>query len=52
MRWDILLNKSKIKKEYNITIPYWKDSLYTFFVREMKDSKHKIQYTRTINAEA
>ncbi len=22
-----LLNKSKIKKEYNITIPYWKDSL-------------------------
>jgi len=47
-----LLNKSKIKKEYNITIPYWKDSLYTFFVREMKDNTHKIQYTRTINAEA
>ncbi|QSZ40931.1 dTDP-4-dehydrorhamnose reductase [Sulfurimonas aquatica] len=23
-----LLNKSKIKKEFNITIPYWKDSLY------------------------
>ena len=22
-----LLNKSKIKKEFNITIPYWKDSL-------------------------
>jgi len=22
-----LLNKSKIKKEYNIAIPYWKDSL-------------------------
>ena len=22
-----LLNKSKIKKEYNVTIPYWKDSL-------------------------
>ena len=46
-----LLNKSKIKKEYNITIPYWKDSLYTFFVREMKDKNHKIQYTRTINDE-
>ena len=24
-----LLNKSKIKKEYNINIPYWKDSLRT-----------------------
>jgi len=22
-----LLNKAKIKKEFNITIPYWKDSL-------------------------
>jgi len=47
-----LLNKSKIKKEYNIVIPYWKDSLYTFFVREMGESNHKIQYTRTINAES
>lgn len=32
-----LLNKSKIKKEYNIVIPYWKDSLYTFFVRELEE---------------
>ena len=47
-----LLNKSKIKKEYNITIPYWKDSLYTFFVREMREGNHKIQYTRTINVES
>ena len=47
-----LLNKSKIKKEYNIIIPYWKDSLYTFFVREMGEKNHKIQYTRTINVES
>ena len=47
-----VLNKSKIKKEYNITIPYWKDSLYTFFVREMREKKHKIQYTRRINDES
>lgn len=32
-----LLNKSKIKKEYKIVIPYWKDSLYTFFIRELEE---------------
>jgi len=30
-----ILNKSKIKKEYNITIPYWKDSL-EIALKEMK----------------
>ena len=33
-----LLNKSKIKKEYNITIPYWKDSLDTC-LRKMQVSR-------------
>ncbi len=33
-----LLNKSKIKKEYNITIPYWKDSLDTC-LRKMQERK-------------
>ncbi|PHS41755.1 MAG: dTDP-4-dehydrorhamnose reductase [Sulfurovum sp.] len=28
-----LLNKSKIKKEYNIAIPYWKDSLDTCLIK-------------------
>ena len=33
-----LLNKSKIKKEYNIAIPYWKDSLDTC-LRKMQERK-------------
>ena len=33
-----LLNKSKMKKEYNIVIPYWKDSLDTC-LRKMQERK-------------
>jgi len=33
-----LLNKSKIKKEYNISIPYWKDSLDTC-LKKMQERK-------------
>ena len=33
-----LLNKSKIKKEYNIAIPYWKDSLDTC-LKKMRERK-------------
>jgi dTDP-4-dehydrorhamnose reductase len=32
-----LLNKTKIKKEYNITIPYWKDSLSDCITKIVND---------------